>query len=224
MITGGYGGLMEVASRAAAEAGGKVIGLPMRGWANLAPNKWNNELRWSTTYAERLAHLLAADAVIVLDGGIGTLSEAATVWAALQTEPDAADLVFLGTGWEPVLEAFTTHLVIDDRDLAHVTICTDPRQAIAHIAQARSRPQRPARPRGYQPRIWPRRQPEETNVMQPSLGLREARQLANEAVNAAGRLQLRISVAVADEAGPLLAFARMDGPTRLSARTAVDKT
>lgn len=148
MITGGYGGLMEVASRAAAEAGGKVIGLPMRGWVNLTPNKWNNELRWSTTYAERLAHLLAADAVVVLDGGIGTLSEAATVWAALQTEPDAADLVFLGTGWEPVLRAFTTHLVIDDRDLAHVTICTDPRQAVAHIAQARSRRQRSARPRG----------------------------------------------------------------------------
>ena len=148
MITGGYGGLMEVASRAAAEAGGKVIGLPMRGWANLTPNKWNNELRWSTTYAERLAHLLAADAVVVLDGGIGTLSEAATVWAALQTAPDAAALVFLGTGWEPVLQAFTTHLVIDDRDLAHVTICTDPAQAVAHIAQTRSRRQRSARPRG----------------------------------------------------------------------------
>jgi uncharacterized protein (TIGR00725 family) len=148
MITGGYGGLMEVASRAAAEAGGTVVGLPMRGWDNLTPNRWNNELRWSSTYAERLAHLLAADAVIVLDGGIGTLSEAATVWAALQTEPDAADLVFLGTGWEPVLQAFTTHLVIDDRDLAHVTICTDPRQAVEHIAQTRSRPPRPASPRG----------------------------------------------------------------------------
>ena len=60
--------------------------------------------------------------------------------------------------------------------------------------------------------------------MQPSLGLTEARQLADEAVNEAGRLQLRISVAVTDEAGALLAFARMDGATRLSARTAVDKT
>ena len=148
MITGGYGGLMEVASRAAAEAGGKVIGLPMRGWASLTPNEWNDELRWSSTYPERLAHLLAADAVVVLDGGIGTLSEAAIVWAALQTEPDAADLIFLGAGWEPVLQAITTHLVIDDRDLAHVTICADPRQAVAHIAQTRSRQQRPASPRG----------------------------------------------------------------------------
>jgi glc operon protein GlcG len=60
--------------------------------------------------------------------------------------------------------------------------------------------------------------------MQPSLGLTQARQIADEAVNDAGRRQLRISVAVADEAGALLAFARMDGATRLSARTAVDKT
>jgi uncharacterized protein GlcG (DUF336 family) len=60
--------------------------------------------------------------------------------------------------------------------------------------------------------------------MQPSLGLTEARQIADEAVSDAARLQLRISVAVADEAGALLAFARMDGATRLSARTAVDKT
>jgi glc operon protein GlcG len=60
--------------------------------------------------------------------------------------------------------------------------------------------------------------------MQPSLGLTQARQIADEAVSDAGRLQLRISVAVTDEAGALLAFARMDGATRLSARTAVDKT
>jgi hypothetical protein len=66
----------------------------------------------------------------------------------LQTEPDAADLVFLGTGWEAVLRAFATHLVIDDRDLAHVTISADPAQAVAHIAWARSRRQRSASPLG----------------------------------------------------------------------------
>jgi uncharacterized protein GlcG (DUF336 family) len=60
--------------------------------------------------------------------------------------------------------------------------------------------------------------------MQPSLGLTQARQIADEAVRDASRLQLRVSVAVADEAGALLAFARMDGATRLSARTAVAKT
>ena len=151
VMTGGYGGLMAIASRAAAEAGGNVIGLPMSGWTSLKPNKWNHELRWSDTYPERLAHLLAADAVVVLDGGIGTLSEAAIVWAALQTEPAVADLVFLGEGWPPVLQSLASHLVIDDKDLSLVTICADPQLAIAHIArmtQTRARQQRVASPRG----------------------------------------------------------------------------
>ena len=148
MVTGGYGGLMAVASRAAAEAGGRVVGLPMRGWAGLQPNPWSHELRWSESYPERLAHFLAADAVVVLDGGIGTLSEAATVWAARQTEPEAAELVFVGPGWGPVLQAMAAHLVIDDRDLACVTICADPEQAVAHIARGRPSDRRPGRPRG----------------------------------------------------------------------------
>jgi predicted Rossmann-fold nucleotide-binding protein len=139
---------MAVASQAAAEAGGAVVGLPMRGWHTVAPNRWNHELRWSETYPERLAHLLAADAVVVLDGGIGTLSEAATVWAALQTEPDAADLVFLGAGWGPVLQALAAHLVIDERDLAHATSFAGAEEAAAHIAGARSRPRPAAQPRG----------------------------------------------------------------------------
>jgi uncharacterized protein (TIGR00725 family) len=148
LVTGGYGGLMGVAAQAAAQAGGRVVGLPMRGWVNLTPSKWNHELRWSETYAERLGHLLAADAVVVLDGGIGTLSEAATAWAALQTEPGAADLIFVGDGWAPLLRELPAHLVIDERDLAHVTVCADPEQAIAHIA-AGKRTERPAaQPRG----------------------------------------------------------------------------
>jgi glc operon protein GlcG len=60
--------------------------------------------------------------------------------------------------------------------------------------------------------------------MEPALGLAGAQQIVDQAVREATRLALRISVAVADEAGALLAFARMDGATRLSARTAADKT
>jgi uncharacterized protein (TIGR00725 family) len=148
IMTGGYGGLMAAASRAAAGAGGRVIGLPMSGWTDLKPNEWNHELRWSGTYPERLAHLLAADAVVVLDGGIGTLSEAAVVWAALQTEAAAPDLVFLGTGWPPVLQSMAMHLAIKEKDLALVTICAEPRLVPAHIAQNRSRRRRTASPLG----------------------------------------------------------------------------
>jgi uncharacterized protein (TIGR00725 family) len=147
-LTGGYGGLMAVASRAAAERGGTVIGLPMRGWAALTPNRWNHELRWSDTYPQRMAQLLAADAIVVLDGGIGTLSEAAIAWAALQTEPETPDLIFLGGSWRPVLAAVAAHLVVSDRDLAQVTTCASAEEAAAHIARAGPRKRRASRPMG----------------------------------------------------------------------------
>jgi predicted Rossmann-fold nucleotide-binding protein len=139
---------MAAAARGAASAGGTVIGLPMRDWAGLVPNEWNHSLRWCASYPERLGHLLAADALVVLDGGIGTLSEAAVAWAALQTEPRAADLIFLGAGWRPVLDSIASHLVVDDRDLAHVTVCDSPRDAVARIVAGRPRPPRPAGPHG----------------------------------------------------------------------------
>jgi uncharacterized protein (TIGR00725 family) len=147
-MTGGYGGLMAVTSRAAAEGGGTVIGLPMRGWTALTPNRWNHELRWSDSYPERLGHFLAADAIVALDGGIGTLSEAAIAWAVLQTEPEAAELIFLGGNWEPVLQAVAAHLVVDDRDLARVTVCADPEEAATHIARTARRQPRAPRPLG----------------------------------------------------------------------------
>jgi uncharacterized protein (TIGR00725 family) len=147
-MTGGYGGLMAVTSRAAAQAGGTVIGLPMRGWTALTPNQWCHELRWSDSYPERLGHFLAADAIVALDGGIGTLSEAALAWAVLQTEPEAAELIFLADNWAPVLRAVAAHLVIDERDLAQVTVCADAEEAAAHIARTGPRRRRASHPRG----------------------------------------------------------------------------
>ena len=66
----------------------------------------------------------------------------------LQTEPVAAELIFLGTGWPPVLRSLADHLVIDDRDLVQVTVCADPQEVIAHIARNEPRQPRVAEPRG----------------------------------------------------------------------------
>jgi uncharacterized protein (TIGR00730 family) len=117
VVTGGYGGLMGATSGAAAAAGGHTVGLPMSAWEHLVPHESNAELRWSADYAERLRHLLTCDAVVALPGGIGTLSEAAIVWAAAQTEPRAACLVLVGEAWLEVHRAIGTGLVVDPDDL-----------------------------------------------------------------------------------------------------------
>jgi uncharacterized protein (TIGR00730 family) len=124
VVTGGYGGLMGATSSAAAAAGGHTVGLPMADWKHLTPHGSNVELRWSADYAERLRHLLTCAAVVALPGGIGTLSEAAIVWAAAQTEPGAASLVLVGDAWTDVHRAIGDGLVVDPDDLA-LAVCVD---------------------------------------------------------------------------------------------------
>ena len=118
VVTGGYGGLMGATASGAAAAGGRSVGLPMSPWAHLTPHPSHSELRWSEDYAQRLAFLLATRVAIALPGGIGTLAEAAAVWAAAQTEPGTARLVLVGPSWRRLTGAFARELVVDERDLA----------------------------------------------------------------------------------------------------------
>jgi uncharacterized protein (TIGR00725 family) len=149
VMTGGYGGLMGAAARGAREAGATVIGLPMRGWTGLAPSPWCDELRWTGDYAERLRELLSCDAVVALDGGIGTLAETAAVWAALQTEPGAARLVLLGACWPGLLSAFGGALVADAADLGLPAVAATTGEAVERrAAMAAGAPVAAPGPRG----------------------------------------------------------------------------
>ena len=133
IVTGGYAGLMAAASRGAHEAGGRVIGLPMQHWTGIAPNPWNADLRWSTNYGTRLNYILHCDAVIALPGGVGTLSEMAVVWSAIQTEGRALPLVLLGDCWLPVIKAVRENLVVSDVDLNLLRFATSPEEAVREL-------------------------------------------------------------------------------------------
>jgi uncharacterized protein (TIGR00730 family) len=136
VVTGGYGGLMGATAAGAAAAGGHTVGLPMSGWQHLTPHESNAELRWAVDYAERLRYLLAADVVIALPGGIGTLSEATMVWAAAQTEPDAAQLILVGEPWREVRDAIGAGLVVDSEDVALARCVPTVDDVIAAVRQA----------------------------------------------------------------------------------------
>ncbi len=133
IVTGGYGGLMAAVSRGAHERGGSVIGLPMRHWNGITPNQWNADLRWSTDYGTRINHLLHCQAIIALPGGVGTLSEMTTVWAASQTEGRALPLILLGDCWPPLLRAIREHLVVDDRDIGLLRFAASPETAMQEL-------------------------------------------------------------------------------------------
>jgi uncharacterized protein (TIGR00730 family) len=148
VVTGGYGGLMAAASGGAAAAGGHTVGLPMSAWQHLTPDPSHAELRWSDDYAQRLAFLLATRVAIALPGGIGTLAEAAAVWAAAQTEPGTARLVLAGGPWRRLVAAFGDQLIVDENDLALPVIVEEIEAVIPAVQRLIDAPTPPLGARG----------------------------------------------------------------------------
>ena len=111
VMTGGYMGTMEAASRGAAEAGGHVIGVTCEAierFRKAGANPWVKEEIKYPTLRERLNHLVEkCDAAIALPGGVGTLSEVALTWSFMQTrEIGTKPLVLVGAGWRATLDEF----------------------------------------------------------------------------------------------------------------------
>ncbi len=114
VATGGYKGVMEAASRGAAEAGGHVIGVTadriVAFTGDGRVNRWVAETINYPSLRERLSHLVEyCDAAVAMPGGIGTLSEVALMWSLLQTgEIESKPLVLVGAHWQGVIGSFYT--------------------------------------------------------------------------------------------------------------------
>ncbi|MCA9971889.1 MAG: LOG family protein [Anaerolineales bacterium] len=110
VATGGYGGTMLAVSHGAAEAGGHVIGVTSAQIEQFRPggaNAYVAEVVHYPTLRERLLHLVTQnDGMIVLPGGIGTLSEMTLAWSFLQVgEVPPRPLVLLGAMWRETVTA-----------------------------------------------------------------------------------------------------------------------
>lgn len=136
VCTGGYHGAMAAVSEGAHGAGGHVIGVTVAGWAaRVAANPFVTEERAAAGLLARLEELLRADAWLAVAGGMGTLAEVALAWNLLQSgDVTERPLVLVGPRWRALLPVLRERLVIDDRDLALVTLVEGPEAAVAALS------------------------------------------------------------------------------------------
>jgi uncharacterized protein (TIGR00730 family) len=111
VMTGGYIGIMEAASKGAFEAGGHVIGVTcdeIESFRPMKPNQWVKEEWRYVTLTDRMVNLInRCDAAIALPGGVGTLAEISVLWNqilvhAIPTKP----MILVGKGWKQTFECF----------------------------------------------------------------------------------------------------------------------
>jgi len=138
VATGGYSGTMTAVSQGAAEVDGHVIGVTcnqIERFRPLGPNQWvKEEIRYETL-RERLLHLVTkSDGIIVLPGGIGTLSEMTLAWSFLQVgEVTAQPLVLLGPLWQQTIHAFYSPDYVREKDMRLLLFADSPETAVGHI-------------------------------------------------------------------------------------------
>jgi len=143
VATGGYSGVMTAVSQGAAESGGHVIGVTstqIEHFRPLGPNRYvKQEIRYERL-RDRLLHLVVENAgIIVLPGGIGTLSEFTLAWSFLQVgEIPPRPLVLLGDIWQRTLAAFYDPLYVKDVYLKLIGYANTPAEAVQLLSQWRS--------------------------------------------------------------------------------------
>ena len=129
VMTGGYVGVMEAASRGSNEAGGHVIGVTcgqIERWRNARANQWVTEDLHFETLRERMYALIdGCDAAIVMPGGVGTLCELAVIWnEQIINGTTPRPVILVGNEWNKVMaqfiESLGCYLAAKDRDLIQI--------------------------------------------------------------------------------------------------------
>lgn len=105
VCTGGYGGVMEAASRGAKDAGGHTLAVTAEFFQARA-NQWvDKEIRVDTWQARLFELVRRGKGYVACKGGTGTLVELAVVWEMLNKGVmEQRPFVVLGEFWRPILD------------------------------------------------------------------------------------------------------------------------
>ena len=135
VISGGYAGTMAGASQGASEAEGHVIGVTssqIETYRPIPPNQWVKEEIRQELLRDRVMYLVMNnDGMIVLPGGIGTLSEMALAWSLMQVgDIPKRPFVLLGPIWQQMLETFFDAAYVKAKDYSLLQFADSPETAV----------------------------------------------------------------------------------------------
>jgi uncharacterized protein (TIGR00730 family) len=137
VLTGGYGGVMEGASRGAVEAGGHTVGVLCDIFSRRTANRYVRETIATSNLMERTSILIEkASACIILHGKAGTLAELTFTWALHRAGclPDRP-VVLLGDGWRGFLDTLSREGMLDPRQQEITAFADSPQDAVDRIGQ-----------------------------------------------------------------------------------------
>jgi uncharacterized protein (TIGR00730 family) len=129
VCSGGYGGVMEAASRGAKEAGGRTLAVTAKFFRARA-NQWVDEEIRVRTWQERLFKLIERGrGYVACRGGTGTLVELAVVWEMLNKGVmPKRPFIVLGNFWPPVIAR------VREAELAHESRWSERREPLVYAA------------------------------------------------------------------------------------------
>jgi uncharacterized protein (TIGR00730 family) len=129
VCTGGYGGVMEAASRGAKEAGGRTVGVTAEFFKTKA-NAWVDEEIRMKAWQDRLFELVRrGKGNDACKGGTGTLVELAVVWEMLNKGVmRGKPFVVLGEFWRPILDR------VREVELGHPSSWGETSNRLIHLA------------------------------------------------------------------------------------------
>jgi uncharacterized protein (TIGR00730 family) len=136
ICTGGYLGIMEAASRGARENGGRVLGIVMNQFKS-EPNRFLTDKVATDHFYDRLQGLITRSVgFVALKGGMGTVTEISLVWNKLTTGVlGKRPLVLVGDCWRPVVDAWSTNLVVSDKDMSFLDFASNAEDAASIIVE-----------------------------------------------------------------------------------------
>lgn len=141
VMTGGYGGIMEAASKGANEVGGHVIGVTSGQIQALRPgdaaNAWVIEHVHYTTLIDRMNHLIReAAGYVVMPGGVGTLNELVLAWEYMRVrEIPVRPIIAYGERWQRVITAFNDDRYVPPHHQAMIAFANTPGEVTTILQQ-----------------------------------------------------------------------------------------